>query len=253
MGENGVLKGLSSRFTVRPEVAERARENELVEQERLAAQRREHARYLADHAAAGVQAEADDFDVHVEGFSGKLAQAPELSTAPKPPVNKDALWVEKVKAGAKGTFLIYSPTFYGVHTHYRGPGRGTVLCFKDRSLCVGGHDEGSLRWHGFLHAFHFEENRQVFCHFTPEGAKTLINQLEKDTSFRGLKLEVRRSNAKKGPFYVRILGESEVDIKKLPRHRDARASIFKLFKIQPTGRMQSAAFSGGEEIDTGQG
>jgi len=90
----------------------------------------------------------------------------------------------------------------------------------------------------------------VFVRFTREGAEKLRDQVNKDCSLRGLKIQIRRPKAKKGPFYVTVIGQAEVDIRKLPKHRDARASIFHLFKIKPTPRMQTAAFSGGEEVPT---
>lgn len=253
MEKNGVLErnGSAPRFSA--EQIEAARQREQDEAARKAVESQELARYLVEHEAQGAQLEAGDDIVHVEGYSGPLSNAPALSTSPKPIHNADALWVEKVKPGEKGHFLIYSPVFYGVHTHYRGEGRGTVLCFADRSLCVGGHDESSLRWHGFLHAFHIEGMRQVFVHFTPEGAKLLLSQLDDGTSLRGMRVQIRRSTAKKGPFYVQLLGQSEVGERKLPKHRDPRASIFKLFKITPSGKMLHSAFSGGEDFPTAEG
>lgn len=210
--------------------------------------------FMTEQLAAGQVLEDEQMQVDVAGYKGPLDAAPELNTADKPSNKKDTLWVEKVKPGEKGTFLIYSPVFQGVYTHYRGQGVGTVLCFKDHSLCVGGHEEGTMRWHGFLHCFHFEKNRQVFLHVTPEGRDNLLAQVADGVCLRGLRIQVRRpKDAPKGPYYVTILDEAGVHPNKLPRHRDARASIFNMFKVKPKGRMDTAAFTGGEEIEDGQG
>jgi hypothetical protein len=211
-------------------------------------------KFYKEQDLAGLMLEDESMHVDVAGYKGPLAAAPELNMVEKPTHKKDTLWVEKVKPGEKGTFLLYSPVFQGVYTHYRGKGIGTVLCFRDRSLCVGGHEEGTLRWHGFLHAFHFEKNRQVFLHVTPEGRDNLLAQVAEGACLRGLRISVRRpKDAPKGPYYVTIIGDSEVSPNKLPKHRDARASIFNMFQIKPKGRMANAAFAGGEDVPTGEG
>jgi hypothetical protein len=252
MEKNGVLNGQSLYQRLSPETLRKLRAEELDRKE-LEEQRRTNDALYAGHQAAGQGQvlEDPDYFVDVTGFQGELKDAPDLSTDSRPPTNSAALWVKKLDPGEKGTFLIYSPSFYGVYTHYRSP--GTVLCFKDHNLCVGGHDEATRRWHGFLHAFHFEVNKQVFVKITPEAAKALNDQVAEGASLRGLKITYRRSKAKKGPYYIAVT-EIMADHSKLPRHRDARASIFRMFRINPTKRMETAALSGGEEdIPTGEG
>lgn len=250
MENNVVLNGQAAPSRLSPEVYRKLavkREAEIERGEDAKALNDEL--YLKRVPAAGVVREAADYHVNVAGFEGKLEEAPALEVDSKPPASTGSLWVEKIEPGAKGTFLIYSPAFFGVWTHYRSP--GTVLCFKDRTLCVGGHDEDTRRWHGFLHCFHYEKNKQCILKITPEAAKDLNAQVAEGTTLRGLKITLRRSKAAKGPYYVAVV-EIVADHSRLPAHRDPRASIFKLFKIKPTKRMITAALSGGEEdIPTG--
>lgn len=208
--------------------------------------------YKEQNPGAGVVLEREEMLVDVEGFKGKLSEAPALSAAPNRPGHKDCLWVQKTDPGDKDTFLALAPAMQGMWTHWRGEGRGSVICFEDHSLCAGGHDEGTLRWHGFLHAMHYEKNRQCFCYFTPEGARHFLDQLNEEEPLRGLKFVVRRAKKKNGPFYVEICDGPTPDMRRMAKHRDARASIYRYFKIQPPKGRDNAAFSGGEEIPVGR-
>lgn len=251
MGNNGIVVNDPARLDFKAETRAAMLKRETDEKMRLEAQRIEHQRYLEETAAKGIVLEAGEMLAEVEGFRGPISQAPALTSSAKPPTEKQALWVKKLECGEKATFLVYAPAFYGYYTHYRGEGRGTVLCFEDHSLCQGGHDDSTMRWHGVLHCFHYEDNRQCFMHFTPEAADCLANLVADGMTYRGLKVLMRRSDKKKGPYKVEVLGEAQVSHAKLPRHRDAKASIYRFYKITPKGKMLHAALSGGEDIPDG--
>lgn len=246
MEKNGILRESPYAKRLSPAYYDKLQREEEERRCAEAAQAEERTRYLAENSTDGVLVEAGNEQIEVDGYSGSLQMAPAISRAERPTKRANTLWIENVKAGAKGTFLIYSPTFWGYFTHYRGKGVGQVLCFEDRALCVGGHTDESMRWHGLLHAYHYEKDRQVFVRFTPEGEFKLREQVRPGVSLRGLKLTVRRSESEKGPFYVSVDDHAKVPLDKLPQHRDPRASLFRFMELKDTGRVRSAALSGGE-------
>lgn len=170
------------------------------------------------------------------------------SQSPVPPKRSDVLWIERVAGGEKQTFTVYSPTIWGVYTHWNGA--ATKPCYQDRSFCEGGHSEETLRWRGYLHAWSAKLNRPCFVQLTEECARRLLMQVADGATFRGLTLEVSRTSSKKGRLTANVLTWKSQQSDHLPPALDPRKSLEHLWRVKPLDEVLALKlYAGGESID----
>lgn len=168
----------------------------------------------------------------------------EIDTQHMPPAQKDVLFIVNPTANQRIKFRCDSVSFWGVWTHYT-PGK-TVLCYKRRELCEGGHKEINRRWKGYLQGWSTEREEEVFFQFTPRAAKKLIMSMAPKTPLRGLTFEIWRTGAKKGRVLGRWLSDvaRAAELDALPAVLDPRRSIYNFLKIPFIPEMLSAQLCG---------
>lgn len=125
-----------------------------------------------------------------------------LSSCGAPRMRGDVLWVERLKGGEEGKYVICSNKMYGFYTHWTG--QRTVPCWENHDNCEGGHDDNSLRENYFLQCWSTKKNKQVFLYLTPEARNQFFAQVEGGKSFQGLTIIVRRTGAKNGRLLVEL-------------------------------------------------
>lgn len=125
-----------------------------------------------------------------------------LSTCGAPRARGDILWVDKLKGGEEGKYLICSNKVYGFFSHWTG--QRTVPCWENHDLCEGGHNENTLRENYFLQCWSMQKNKGVFLYLTPEARNQFYAQVETTKSFNGLTIVVKRTGAKNGRLNVEL-------------------------------------------------
>lgn len=146
-----------------------------------------------------------------------------------PPVDPGIYWIERLRGSQKISFTVYSPALWGFDTHYNN-GR-TRLCFEDHDQCIGGHDEATLRWTGYLFGWLHHKNQRAFVQITEGGARKLVNQVAKGTSFRGMELEIWKTKADNGRQNILVRKHAINRGEDLPPDIDPLRSLCKLMDI----------------------
>jgi hypothetical protein len=169
-----------------------------------------------------------------------------LNRQDTPPPAKDILFVETISGGATQKFKVYSPTFYGVWVHYNPKPVCTKPCYEDHSLCEGGHDAETMRWYAYLHCWSFKYNRQVFLQLTKAAGEMLQEQLKPGDTFRGLVIEVARTEARNGRMSCRVNEWMSSNGKTMPKPMDPTKSLFNFWKVKPRAERLHHKLYGGE-------
>jgi hypothetical protein len=151
-----------------------------------------------------------------------------LSTCNEPRARGDLLWVERLKGGEEGKYVVTGHRVYGFYTHWTG--QRTVPCWENHDLCEGGHSENTLRENYFLQCWSLKKNKGVFLYFTPEARNQFFAQVEGSKSFQGVTLIVKRTGAKNGRLNVEL---SQYDQPKLIRTKelDPYLSVLTFLKV----------------------
>jgi hypothetical protein len=148
-----------------------------------------------------------------------------------PPPRRDVLWVERVRGGEKFTARVYSPSMWGVWTHYV---KGfSQPCYENSELCCGGHLESNMRWYGYVHAYSFKRQRAVIIQLTAGAAREWLEQLAEGTVLRGQQIEVSRTAADKGRVHVQVQQYQTVAADAIPPHIDPYRSLLAMWKVPP--------------------
>lgn len=155
-----------------------------------------------------------------------------LSRREQPRKRPGVLWVSTPAGKQRFVYQVYSQALWGIDTHYTP--KGTVLCYEDRSRCIGGHKELNLRSKFFLHCFCETERKVCFAQLTNGAADDLDEQVKKGVSLRGMTIELVRSEKDNGRLNCKVLdfGTRE-KADKLPPELDPLLSIYNLLKIDP--------------------
>jgi hypothetical protein len=161
-------------------------------------------------------------------------ERPALSTCDGVEPREGILYVEKGTPGDYRDFVIYSPALRGFWTHYTS--KGTVPCYADHSLCPGGHKDSTLRQNFLLHAWDVKKQKQVFAYLTPGAAQSLLLQVGKGVSMRGLMIRVSKTPGKNGRMHVKLVETQCVDKRHIPPELDAYATIMNFLKVEDVDR-----------------
>lgn len=146
-----------------------------------------------------------------------------------PPAPKDTYWVETLGAGQSLTFTVYSPSLWGVWTHYSKG--GTKPCYEDHTNCEGGHNEKTMRWYGYLFGWSFRKSKNCFVQLTSGACDMLLSQVAPKATLRGLTLSIRRTAASEGRLLVEVQQHAHRDPKRLPMDQDPERSLLKMWKV----------------------
>jgi len=157
-----------------------------------------------------------------------------LNRSNVPPRPKDVLWIERLKGTESLRFTCYSKSFWGLWTHWSGS--RTVPCFENHDHCIGGHDEATMRWKGYLHGWSQRKNRVCFCEFTPGAARELLEQVPDRQSLRGLHLIVSRTKTSKGRLHCSIDGVP-LHASRIPPEADPMASLWHMWELDPMSHL----------------
>lgn len=143
-------------------------------------------------------------------------------------------WIEPVKIGGENQdWLIYSPNIWGIWTHFH---EGTFPCYENHKLCHLGHDPKTLRWKGYLFGFFSRKSKPCFLQLTPASAEMLLDQVPDGNNLRGLRLNVSRTESKKGRLKISINHYGPpADPTKMVKDQDPRMSLFNEWKIDDPG------------------
>ena len=155
-----------------------------------------------------------------------------LNRRDTPPPAKDIFWVETIKGGMTQKFKVYSPNLYGVYVHYNPKPKGTKPCFEDHSLCDGGHEEETLRWYCYLHAWSFKMGRQVVVQLTEAAGRQLTEQVDPGKPLRGLVIEVTRSAADNGRLACKVNEYMSSNGRTMPQAVDPTKSLFHFWRVE---------------------
>ena len=141
-------------------------------------------------------------------------------------------WVESPKGGERQKWRIYSPTAWGVWTHYHGQ---TSPCYENHKYCVHGHDPSTLRWKGYLFGWFEKKRKQAFLQITPEFWAAVEAQLGPGNTLRGKSLYAIRISHNKGPLACEMIDYMDSNPADCPKDQDPRASIYRTWKLDDPG------------------
>lgn len=149
-----------------------------------------------------------------------------LSRQDEPPADRKALWIERLKGAQVKSFHVLSSTIWGVWTHYDGA--RTVGCLRQKSVCQGCVNQLPRRWKGYLHAYDCRRRHYVFVELTPTAARSLLEQVGKQTSLRGVRLDLKRTQSDKGRLVPTIAGWVD-NPQNLPHPADPEETLRKMW------------------------
>lgn len=167
------------------------------------------------------------------------------NTQHSPPPPPDTLWVDTVGAAQNKKYICYSNSVFGLWTHYKNG--QTSPCYSNHEFCPNGHEENTLRWKGYLHCFSYERAEPVFLQLTSKAVWDFLQKIGAGIDLRGLVLHVQRTAKKNGRLIVSQDHHTHVNLASLPKVRDPRRSLEKLWKIVPIPAILNAKLLGGPD------
>jgi hypothetical protein len=141
-------------------------------------------------------------------------------------------WVETVEAKSKMRFRVWSPSIWGLWTHYSGR---TKPCFENHDFCEGGHDESTMRWYGYLFGWHEQRRGKAFVQLTLGAARMFYQQIAEGVSLRGMVVDVSRGESKKGPMVVQVVRYISTDADVMGQDCDPLHSLYRMWKVHHLG------------------
>lgn len=163
----------------------------------------------------------------------------ELSTVARPTRNTKILWVEKLKGNDVQKFVVVTPVLHGFYSHYvEGRRPPSAPCWKDHTLCEGGHKEDNRRENFFLHCWSYRANKSVWLYLTPGAAQQLEDLVHLDLQqLKGLTLSVSRTSANNGRLNVHI--DEHIEVRKVfEANLDPWESILAYLKVPESVRRE---------------
>lgn len=142
-----------------------------------------------------------------------------------PPRERPELWVLRMKAQQLRTFLILSSKWWGVWTHYDGK---TGPCFRTSEHCVGCARGKKKEWKAYLHCHCLELKQDVILELPRGAALSLRDQLGKDVSLRGNRVQVKKGKGATSGLQVSILTACQ-NLNDLAAEKDPRPSVWALW------------------------
>lgn len=136
-----------------------------------------------------------------------MGMSHKLSACGAPRARGDLLWVERLKGGERGNYVICANKVYGFYTHWTGA--KTVPCWENHDNCEGGHTENTLRENYFLQCWSVTKNKGVFLYLTPQARDQFYAQMSAAKSFVGHTLAVSRTGAKNGRLNIELAQYTE--------------------------------------------
>lgn len=173
---------------------------------------------------------------------------PEISRREEPQHKEGVLWVECLKGNESQKFEVYSPAIMGCEMHWMPNIRRTVPCFENHDLCPGGHSEKTLKWRAYVHAYSLKRKRQVFVQLTWDAWCSWKSQLPDGKILRGSLIQVHRTNADNGRLWVEVESWRTEGKKPLPFAMDCKASLFAMWKFNPSEIEASARLAPGRDL-----
>lgn len=170
----------------------------------------------------------------------------ELNRQNIPPKKEGELWIERLKANAKKAFTIYSPSLWGVWTHWNGS--RSEPCHREEKKCNGCKAGFPRRWKAYLHAYDQRRHGPVFIELTPTCARQLLDQVGKGITLRGLVIVLERTKANNGRLSVQLQTQG-ADPERLPKHLDPYDTLMNIWGLSAKREdVNERSYQGGEII-----
>lgn len=151
-----------------------------------------------------------------------------LRTQHHPPQPGPRDEVRRIAGGHEAHYVILSPSFWGVWTHWHD-GR-TSPCTEPKDDCPGCRDNSPQRWKGYLYVWSTNEKKCLFLELTPLAAQLLQQQADPNQSLRGLSYQIGRGRGSKARLRVqRQYGRAPEE--QLPPHKDPSTVLQTLWSM----------------------
>lgn len=158
-----------------------------------------------------------------------------LNRSNRPPERGPELFVRRLKANEQIQVVILSDKIDGFLSHWTGT--VSVPCTQPVEECEGHLAGFPARWRGYLHVMNLLDGKDFFLELTKGAQDQMEIQLESESSWRGLRIFVKRMGGDASRLKVDIQAPWErVTNKPLPPAKDPENSLARLYSHKGSKR-----------------
>lgn len=128
------------------------------------------------------------------------------------------------------TATILNDTYWGLLTHWDGKANRSRPCLGKKCDCQ--ERQIPTRFKGWVHVLRFPQNDMLFFELTPQAVEQIEKQIPRETSWRGYRIQARRSNSTThGRLIVEVL-EAKSNLENLPVGQDPEEVLRNLWNMK---------------------
>jgi hypothetical protein len=161
------------------------------------------------------------------------------------PARGPELFIKRLKGGESRMYTVLGTQIRGIWVHWNPTSSQSEPHHHDN--CPACKKEMPKRWKGFLHCWDDASHQEIFLELTPTSASAVMTAILGDNLLRGTVMTVSRGPKANSRLNVHVQVYRR-DEKALPREKDPRLSILKLWGCDADGMEQLKEGPDGELI-----
>lgn len=111
------------------------------------------------------------------------------------PETGPSVWVRRMKAEQQSSFIVLSPQFWGIWTHFDGT--RTTAHAEKKHECEGCKRALPKRWKGYLYVWNVDARTHEFLELPPVAAAAFRDSIGTQRTYRGIIVQVKRGRGDK--------------------------------------------------------